>query len=194
MQSTIEAPEIHIIGRSSSSLEDQATFNECRKECLRQLSTTVTLSTGECVSDVIRFFHGDGPAQQFETGNTVGGNYCCTGCGVRSDRMDDISYSFRCAKFTLKDRQEFLLKGSAWKNIRTRPLDKLRLVDLQTELKQRNRYISGKKKPALEKEFDEMKMGISNFPALLLDDPKTPLASLHLEKYEVSPTEPLHDL
>ena len=50
-QSTIEAPELHILGRSTSSLQ------ACRKECsylkteLRQLDVT----------DIIRFFHGDGP-------------------------------------------------------------------------------------------------------------------------------------
>ncbi len=38
VQSTIEAPELHILGRSTSSLQDQATYNTCRKECLEQLS------------------------------------------------------------------------------------------------------------------------------------------------------------
>ena len=194
VQSTIEAPEVHILGRSTSSLDDQATYNACRRACLSELSTTVSMSTGEVVFDVVRFFHGDGPAQQFESGNTVGGNYCCVGCGVKSDRMDDIAYTYRCAKLTLADRQEFLLKGRAWKNLQTRPLDKLLLSDLQSELRLRDRNIRGKKKPALLKEFDELKMGISNFPALLQEVPNAPLKSLYLENYEISPTEPLHDL
>ena len=36
------------------------------------------------------FLHGDGPAQQFEAGHSVGGNYCCIGCGARSMLFDDI--------------------------------------------------------------------------------------------------------
>ena len=81
-----------------------------------------------------------------------------------------------------------------WKNLSTQPLDKLLLKDLQDELRVRDRYTKGKKKPALEKEFEELRMGINNFPALLQDDPKASLTSLHLQNYEISPTEPLHDL
>lgn len=50
------------------------------------------------------------------------------------------------------------------------------------------------KKLALEKAFDDIRLGISNFPALLQDYPETTLQSLNLHQYEVSPMEPLHDL
>ena len=123
VQSTIEATEIHILGRSSSSLEDQALFSACRNECLGKLSSPLSLSSGVQVTDAIRFFHGDGPAQQFEAGNTIGGNYCCVGCGVKSDRIDDIAYAYRSPKLDLQQRQDFLLQGEAWKNIGSRPLD-----------------------------------------------------------------------
>ena len=79
VQSVVETPEIHILGHSTSSLDNQAA----------DLNHTLNLSTGEEVTDIIRFFHGDGPAAQFESGNTIGGNYCCVGCGARSDRLDD---------------------------------------------------------------------------------------------------------
>ncbi len=46
----------------------------------------------------------------------------------------------------------------------------------------------------MEKEFDELRTGISNFPALLQDNPKATLASLRIDNYEISPTEPLHNL
>ena len=151
------------------------------------------MTTGHKVTDVIRFFHLDGPAQQFESGNTVGRKYSCVSCSAGSDRMDDLAYSYRCTKLTLSERQEFLLKGKAGRNLQTRPLDKLLLTNLQ-ELRLRNRSTSGKKKPTLEKEFDELRMGNSNFPALLQDSPRATLASLHRGTYEISPTEPLHDL
>ncbi len=86
---------------------------------LRTAIRKVTTTTGQTVTDVIRFFHGDGPAQQFESGNTVGGNYSCVSCSVRSDRMDDLAYTYRSNKLTLSQRQEFLLEGKAWRNIQT---------------------------------------------------------------------------
>ena len=194
VQSTVEIPEIHILGRSSSSIEDQSLFSACRNECLRELSTPLYLITGARVTDTVRFFHGDGPAQQFEAGNTIGGNYCCVGCGVNSKRIDDLAYAFRCPQLDLQQRQEFLLQGVAWKHISARPLDKLLISDLRKELSMRGVPVKGKKKPILEQDFDDLKLGISNFPALLLDSPETTLQSLNLQQYEISPTEPLHDL
>ena len=51
-----------------------------------------------------------------------------------------------------------------------------------------------KRKPQLEKEFDELRRGIVNVPALIQGIPETPLSELHLHHYEISPIEPLHDL
>ena len=145
------------------------------------------------VTDTSRFFHGDGPAQQFEAGNSIGGTYCCVGCGVRNDQIDDIASAFRCKQLSLHLRQEILLQGVAWKNISSRSLDNL-LADLKKELCMRGISVEGKKKPALAKEFDDIKLGANNFPALLQNNPKVTLSSLNLQQYEVSPTEPLHDL
>ena len=65
--------------------------------------------------DVVRFFYGDGPAAQFEAGHKQGGTFCCTGCGADSGRFSDIAYCYRAPKPTLKERQEFVLQGRAWK-------------------------------------------------------------------------------
>ena len=46
----------------------------------------------------------------------------------------------------------------------------------------------------MEKEFDELRRGIVNVPALIQGIPETPLSELHLHHYEISPIEPLHDL
>lgn len=102
VQGTVETPEVHILGRSSSSLEDQALFSACRNECLKLLDEPLSLSDGIQVKDVMRFFHGDGPAQQFEAGNSIGGTYCCVGCGVKNDRIDDIAYALRCPKLNIQ--------------------------------------------------------------------------------------------
>ena len=69
----VESPEIHILGRSGSSLDDQAEFNATRKQCLHDLSVSLTTTSGVPVQDICRFFHGDGPAAQFEAGHNIGG-------------------------------------------------------------------------------------------------------------------------
>ena len=72
--------------------------------------------------------------------------------------------------------------------------ENLRVQDLRMELHLRGVEVNGKKKPQFEKEFEELCKGITNVPALLHNIPDTPLEALYLHHYEVSPTEPLHDV
>ena len=76
--------EVHILGRSSSSTEDQLTFIDTWCECLKEMTENVHMSNGVNVVDNVRFFYGDGPAVQFEAGHKQGGTYCCDGCGASS--------------------------------------------------------------------------------------------------------------
>ena len=85
-------------------------------------------------------------------------------------------------------------EGKVWRNIQARLLDKLLIKDLQEELRARDRDVQGKLKPTLEKEFEELRLGINNFLAMLQDNPQASLSSINLQQYEISPTEPLHDL
>ena len=74
------------------------------------------------------------------------------------------------------------------------PMDNLKVNDLRVELNLRGMATANKKKPQLEKQFDELRRGIVNVPALIQDTPETPLCEIGLEYYEVSPVEPLHDI
>ena len=114
VQAEVQTPEVHIIGRSSSSTQDQLLFVEVRRECLKDMNTTFTMAGVE-IRDIIRYFHGDGPAAQFEAGHKQGGNYCCIGCGAHSERFADIAYSYRAPKISFQERQEFVLQGKAWR-------------------------------------------------------------------------------
>ena len=87
----VEEPEIHILSQSSSSLCDQTQYIECRRQCLSDLSKKLTTKAGVQIQDVMRFFHGDGPAMQFEAGNRIGGHYCCVGCDAHSSYFDDLT-------------------------------------------------------------------------------------------------------
>ena len=146
-------------------------FSECHVDCLLEMSP-ISTSEGVLVSDIMRFFHGDGPAQQFEAGQHIGGDYYCVGCTVESSRADDLAYSFRCHRLSYTERLEFVLKGQAWKKGGVNPLDNLKIHDLRVEVSARGGRTAGLKKPQLEKSFNEMRTGIANVPALLLPNPR----------------------
>ena len=76
---------------------------------------------GTPVVDILRFFHGDGPAQQYEAGHKIGGKYSCVGCGALTSRFDDFAYCHHAPRQTFAERQEFVLQGQAWKQ-RGKPL------------------------------------------------------------------------
>lgn len=104
VETEVERPHIYIFARSSSTLEDQASFHECRRECLTDLQTELRMTGGIPYQDVVRFFHGDGPAQQVEAGAKMGGTYPCVGCTARCSMFDDVAYSFRAKKHSIADR------------------------------------------------------------------------------------------
>ena len=59
----IEHPEVHMIAWS-----DQRLFNEHRQESFCGLGELLLIEQGIPIKDVVCFFLGDGPAQQFEAG------------------------------------------------------------------------------------------------------------------------------
>ena len=73
-------------------------------------------------------------------------------------------------------------------------MDNLKIQELKTELEKRGLSTGRRTRPELEKDFDELRRGIVNVPALLQGAPETPLADLCLDRYENSPVEPLHDI
>ena len=194
IQTVVEEPEIHILARSASSLQDQQMFSECRKECINKLDQDLHTQQGTPVHDVVRFFHGDSPAQQLEAGNKVGGHYPCVACDAKSSCFDDFAYCFRANCVTLEDRQQFILKGESWKRKNINPLSDLNVANLRSELQARGISTTGKKRVELDKELAQLQKGTSNVPALLQTTPEATLESCNLSYYEVLPTEPLHDL
>jgi hypothetical protein len=48
-------------------------------------------------------------------------------------------------------------------------------------------------KKELEAEFSDLRKGYCNFPALSASNPESSLAEMHIQQYEVAPTEPLRD-
>lgn len=94
---------------------------ECRGECLVSLAEGLLTNTEILVHDIMLFFHGDGPAMQFEAGNKIGGYYCCVGCDAHRSHFDDLPYCFHAHHLTLSECQEFILQGEAWNQSTRQP-------------------------------------------------------------------------
>ena len=73
--STVEKPQLHILVQSGSSDIEQMVY-DTRSECLHDLDTPVQTAVGQSVTDTIRYFHGDGPAQEFEAKRSCRHAYC----------------------------------------------------------------------------------------------------------------------
>lgn len=62
------------------------------------------------MKDIPHVFQVDGPAQQYEAGNSVGGVYSCVSCGIELKSIQNLEHSFKCLTRTLNERRDFLLR------------------------------------------------------------------------------------
>ena len=158
VQSKVESPHIYIIARSSSSDLDQLAYVNTRLECLEELSTTVASQNGNLITDKMRFFHGDSPSRQFESGHQKGGHYYCSVCGCIASRVYELDYVFRCSHMSLSKRQEMVPKGPCSRKYSlaksNKPFENLSKNELERELGSRAIY-EGKTKKDLEKLLKE---------------------------------------
>jgi hypothetical protein len=153
IQSVIERPVIHIMAAGSSSVEDQLALLQERLDCLDDLSTTITsTSSNIAVTDTLRFFIGDHPAQQFECGTQHGGNFKCCGCGIHSNMMGDLAHALQLPWRGLSDQQELVIKAKFGKRAsNSKPFDSLRVAELREELHARGIYDTDHCKDDLQK-------------------------------------------
>ena len=113
--SVVEKPHLYILGRCASKETEQLANVETRQECLDGLAHKIETSNGVEITDVMRFFHEDGPEKQFESGKQREGHAGCSACSGDSRRYRDLTYSFRRPLLSLADRQKIVLAGPAGK-------------------------------------------------------------------------------
>ena len=53
------------------------------------------------------------------------------GCGVESTSIHTLEHAFKCRTRTLKERQEFILNGNAWRNGGINIFEKLKVGQLR---------------------------------------------------------------
>ena len=197
IQAQVEAPQLHIIARSSSTVEEQLCYVETRTDCLQELSNPLANKSGIEFVDMMRFFHGDSPARQFECGQQKGGNYYCSLCKASAKRVYELDYSFHCAHLSLADRQELVLKGALGRKNSLaklrKPLKGLNKESLIAELSSRGIY-QGDNKRELDELLTEEMHGVQRVPALLFNKPTGDLESINCSQYEILGFEPLYDI
>ncbi|PFX15194.1 putative serine/threonine-protein kinase [Stylophora pistillata] len=179
----VERPHLYIIGRCGSKGVKQLPHVETRQECLDYVPYQVETSDGVKMNDVLRFFHGDGPEQQFESGEQRVGKAGCSGCRGDSRRYRDLTYSFRRPQLSLADRQNIVLAGPAGKAKRNggiRPLKDMSVAELQRECRARGLCDEGYKKD-LQIILKEHLGGIQRVPAMFTMNQGRSLKDLHLD-------------
>ena len=111
VQREIEAPQLYLIARSSSSDNEQLCYVDTRVECMEELSCKLTTPSGHEVTDIMRFFHGDSPARQFECGQQKGGHYYCSNCSLNANRAYSLDYVYHVEQMSLEKRPLLAVGG-----------------------------------------------------------------------------------
>ena len=147
----------------------------------------------------MQYFHGDGPATQFECGNQKMGHYFCVSCNVSSFMIDDFAHCRYQNIVTLKDSalkineglwaRRYTLKG------KLHPFKELDKQEIIEELISRKIYnINTNKKCEIKKLLNIEMCGIRCVPSLLYHNQSINVLDEHLAKYEISSIEPMHDI
>ena len=111
VQADIEKPQIHILTKTSSSIEDQLLHSATRLECVKGLDTELEISNGHKIIDKLCFFHGDDPSAQIEAGKQKGGNYFCPICPIKPTQTYSLQTLFSADAETLEMKQKKVLDG-----------------------------------------------------------------------------------
>ena len=178
----VEKPHVYILGRCSAKEVEQLAYVDTRRECLDQLQNNLLTSEGVPVTDVMRFFHGDGPEQQFESGEQRGGNNGCSACSGDSRRYRDLAYSLRCPHLSLADRCRIVHAGPAGRTKRNggiRPFKDMTVAELRAECAERGLDDEGLKKE-LQQNLKEQLKGVQRVPALLINEQDKRMEDINL--------------
>ena len=194
VQSEIEKPDIYILARCPGD-DHQLMYSDCRNEYTRCLKYQ-TDADGCELNDVVRFFHGDGPACELEAGQQKNERYPCWLCAVNFDLGNDLAYMYSLPYLSLEDRMQKILQSECSENRikegKTKLYKNLQKHEIIDELHQRGiSFCSLDKKASLEDKLIHEMHGMQHFPSLMQADPSiTPM----LEHYEILGCEPLHDI
>ena len=198
VQETIEKPEIYMLARCPGTTELTA-YSSTRMYDIMELELPIMFDNGVEVYDTVRFFKGDGPSCQFESGQQKGGNYFCWACGIPSYRVKEYIHASYRKNLSIHDRQEKVLISAVSRRRSeqgfTKLYEKLTRAEIADELDDREiKWKASDTSADLLKLLKTNMHGIQRVPSLLFNSPNGDINNMHLMHYEILPCEPLHDI
>ena len=194
IQSMIERPYTRILTKSAGGEEEQLHHIPDSLKDLNSAAQDIPREGGGAIYDVFVAFTGDMSARWFEAGvlRSGGSSYkCACGCGVRSSEIPFYNQNVRA----LPSLQELQSPAAAEKygKIHGRSLNKLTAKEAGEELAAR-----GEQVPILGQDRKDhlrnVLRGVVRVPALLARSPTANIKEPGLERLQIMPCEPLHDL
>ena len=151
------------------------------------------------IHDIIRFFHGDGPACQLEAGQQKGGDFPCWICPVDINKSYDVPYVYYQPIMGIKERiSKVLYTNSSKMKAKLKHVhmfSNLKKHEIEIELEGRNVVFSEEENTLeLKQKLRNEIHGIQRLPTLFFSEPETTTEELLLNAYEILPCEPLHDV
>ena len=194
VQVEVEKPLMYIIGRCRPT-DDQLKYSNTRLEDLQDLKHSLFTDKGE-LKDVMRLFHGDGPASSLEIGHQKGGDFFCFDCGIHKDQSKNLCQTFYTHSMNIESRMEIMSASERSSELlqsgRLKIFGNLKKHELCDELHQRGvSFFTTQNKTVLEEKLEKEVKGIQNAPALLI--PNINNVNL-IESYEILAVEPMHDI
>ena len=203
MQSIVEDPFMYILAMTRGTKEGQLRYTETRISDIEELNTPILIpgaadELGIPIIDVIRIFHGDGPARQFESGQSKGGSYPCSNCPIQASLTANLLQSQKLPRVTLEEKRKTIMKKGVISrtNLEIDP-NSLNKQSLIAELKALQKIKLGDENKTVELLKDKVKKhykGCISIPALCYTNPDINLNDTPLKSYEIAPGEIMHDL
>ena len=177
IQSMVERPYTRILTKSAGGEEEHLRHIPDRLKDLNSAAQDIPRKDGGAISDVFVAFTGDMSARWFEAGilRSGGSSYkCACGCGVRSSEIAFYNQNVRA----LPSLQELQSPAAAGKYGKI--------------------HGRGEQVPILGQDrkdhLQNVLRGVVRVPALLARSPTANIKELGLERLQVMPCEPLHNL
>ena len=104
IETLVQKPEVYIMARCTDQHVDQLCYIDNRLEDIKLLENKIQTTSGVSITDKLRFFHGDHPAQAVEVGQQDGGHYPCCLCPVKASSWTDPIKCYRAPSVTMQQR------------------------------------------------------------------------------------------
>ena len=130
----------------------------------------------------MRYFHRDGPQQEFEAGEQKGGHAGCASCSGDARKYKDLAVSLKRPHLSMSERLKKVLQGPAGKNRRNgalTPFKDLCVEELKRDCTAHGLSCDGSKKEPQEILKEEIG-GIQRVPAMIFFDQEKTMADLGL--------------